>query len=65
MFFHKKLKKPDPEAEERLNKQINDEGGIGGKDLFAMIMSAYIVIIPIALGFLLLIYLLARLFIGI
>ncbi len=64
MFPWRKLKKPDPEKEAELNSKINEEGGIGGKDLFAMILSAYAVIIPVALAILLLIYLLARAFLG-
>ena len=42
------FKKPDKEKEQELNKNIN-EYGLEKKDLPAMILSAYIVFIPIAL----------------
>ena len=42
------FKKPDKEKEQELNKNIH-EYGLEKKDLPAMILSAYIVFIPIAL----------------
>lgn len=62
MAFRKIFKKPDKEKEKKLKEEINSLGGLENKDIPAMIFSAYIVFIPIALGMLLLIYLLARLF---
>lgn len=47
MLFGRKLKlikKPDMEAEEKLRKDIQDEGGLDKKDMPAMILSAYVVI---------------------
>ena len=60
-LFRKIIKKPDPEKEEQLRREINEAGGLEKKDLPAMIISAYLVIIPIAVGVLLLMYFLARL----
>lgn len=62
MSFRKIFKKPDKKAEEKLREDIETSGGLEKKDIPAMILSAYIVFLPIALGMLLLIYLVARLF---
>ena len=43
------LKKPNKEAEEQLREDIANEGGLDKKDLPAMILSAMIVFIPVAL----------------
>lgn len=43
--FLKRSKK----KQEELNREINEEGGVGGKDLFAMIFSAFIVFVPVCL----------------
>lgn len=43
-FFKKSKKKQD-----ELNRNINDEGGVGGRDIFAMISSAFLVFMPICL----------------
>ena len=45
----RRLKKPDSEKEKRLQKQIEEEGGVEKRDIFAMILSALIVILPVAL----------------
>ena len=58
------LKKPDENAEKQLRNEIEENGGLEKKDLPAMIFAAYIVIIPVALGLLLLLYLIGRLFLG-
>ena len=50
MFFRKRLKKPDPEAESRLRKQIADEGGLEPKDMPAMILAAILTIMPVILA---------------
>lgn len=60
-LFRKIIKKPDPEKEEQLRREINEAGGLEKKDLPAMIISAYLVIIPIVVGVLLLMYFLAKL----
>ncbi len=62
MFFRKKLKKPDPNAEQSLRDEIQENGGLDKKDLPAMILSAYLVFIPVVLLLLFLFYLIGRLF---
>ena len=47
MLF-KKLKKPDPEAEQRLLDEIEAHGGLEKNDLAAMIISAMLMILPVA-----------------
>ena len=47
MLF-KRLKKPDPKAEQELREQISRSGGLEKNDLLAMIISAMLVIIPVA-----------------
>ena len=54
MLF-KKLKKPDPEAEQRLLDEIEAYGGLEKNDLAAMIISAMLMILPVAAVLLLLI----------
>ena len=53
MLF-KKLKKPDPEAEQKLLDEIEAYGGLEKNDVLAMILSALLMIMPIV-GILLLI----------
>ena len=65
MFFRKRLKKYDPEKESELRSQIEKEGGLEKNDLLAMVISAMIVLIPVALGVLLLLVLIGRLVIGV
>lgn len=62
MLFGKKLKKPDPEAEKKLREDIENAGGLEKKDLPAMILAAYLVIIPVVAVLLFLFVLLAYLF---
>lgn len=57
MLFGKKLKlikKPDEEKEKKLREEIEEQGGLDKKDIHAMILSAYLIIIPVALLVLLL-----------
>ena len=54
MLF-KKLKKPDPEAEQRLLDEIEAYGELEKNDLAAMIISAMLMILPVAAVLLLLI----------
>ena len=65
MRWRRIFKKPDKEAEKRLREELEREGGVEKKDIPAMILSAYLVFIPIALGLLLLLYLLVKLFFGV
>ena len=58
----KLLKKPNKEKEEKLREDIEKSGGLEKKDMLAMILSAYIVIIPIVAVLLFLLWLLIRLF---
>lgn len=53
MLF-RKLKKPDPEAEQKLLDEIEAHGGLEKNDVLAMILSALLMIMPIV-GILLLI----------
>lgn len=45
----KKLKKYDPEVEQKLREDIEAAGGLEKNDVKAMIISAFLVIMPIAL----------------
>ena len=57
MLFGKKLKlikQPDKNTEEELREDIVKDGGLEKKDLPAMLLSAYLIIIPVALAALLL-----------
>lgn len=61
MIF-KRLKKPDPEAEQRLRNEIEENGGLEKKDLPAMLIAAFLVIMPVAIVALLVMVLFAWLF---
>lgn len=43
------LFKRSKKKQDELNRDINDEGGVGGRDLFAMIFSAFLIFMPICL----------------
>ena len=43
----KKLKKPDPEKEQQLRNEIEEMGGLDKKDVPAMLLSAFLVILPV------------------
>lgn len=58
----KKLKKYDPEEERKLREDIEAAGGLEKNDVKAMILSAFLVIMPIALVILGLFGLMAFLF---
>lgn len=64
MFFRKRLKKFDPEKEATLREQIEAEGGLDKTDGLAMVLSALLVFVPIALGVLLLLVFIGYLFIS-
>lgn len=61
--FKRIFGKVDKSKEEEIRNEIDEYGGIEKKDLPAMIISAYIVIIPIALLVLSVMALLAWLFV--
>ena len=42
------LKKPDPEAEQKLRDEIEQHGGLEKNDMKAMILSAMLVFLPVA-----------------
>lgn len=54
MLF-KRLKKPDPEAEQKLRDEIEASGGLEKNDLPAMIISALLMILPVVVILLLVI----------
>ena len=60
----KKIFKFDPDREEKLRNEIEENGGIEKKDMPAMILSAYLTIIPIVLGILLLFALVVYLYVN-
>lgn len=47
--WKKILKKPDTEKEESLREQIDREGGLDKTDVPAMLLSAFLVFLPVAL----------------
>ena len=57
--WKKAFKKPDKEAEKQLRETIASEGGLDKKDTIAMLLSAFLVIFPVAVGVLLVLCLLA------
>lgn len=59
----KKLKKYDPEAEQKLREEIEAEGGLEKNDMKAMIISALLVILPVVLIIFALFVLMAWMFI--
>lgn len=51
MLFGKKLKllkKPDPEKEKKLRDEIDKQGGLEKGDIPAMVISAMLIIVPVA-----------------
>jgi hypothetical protein len=63
LFFRKKMKKFDPEKEKTLREEIEAAGGLEKKDIPAMLISAFLVFMPVALLVLGLFALVAFLFI--
>lgn len=63
--FRKVIPKPDENAEKTLQEEIEENGGLEKKDLPAMIISAYLVFLPVIIGLFLLFVLVAWLFLGI
>lgn len=64
MFGRKKLKKFNPEDEKKLREEIEAGGGLEKKDVPAMLLSAFLVFIPISLIILVALSLLAMLLFG-
>ncbi len=62
--WSKLLKKPNKEKEEKLREDIEKSGGLDKKDMLAMILSAYLVVIPVVAVVLLVLWLIIRLFFG-
>lgn len=52
--WKKAFKKPDKQAEQALREDIDREGGLEKGDMPAMLISAFLVILPVAIGALLL-----------
>lgn len=46
----KEFKKRADEKKKQLDREMQNEGGVGGKDMFAMLLSAFLVIFPIAVA---------------
>jgi len=63
MIF-RRIKKPDPKAEEQLREEIRAEGGLEKGDLGALILSAMFTIMPVVIGVLALFCLIAWLFVS-
>ena len=63
-MFGRKHPKLDPQKEQSLRDEINEHGGLDKKDLPAMIFSAYLVFLPLAIVLLLFFALIAFLFLG-
>lgn len=67
MLFGKKLKifkKHDKDAEKKLREDIEAEGGLEKKDIPAMMISAFLVIFPVAIVGLAIVILLSLFFFG-
>ena len=60
----KKILKFNPERESELRNEIEENGGIEKKDMSAMVLSAYLTIMPIVVGVLLLFALIAYLYVN-
>lgn len=60
----KKILKFNPERESELRNEIEESGGIEKKDMSAMVLSAYLTIMPIVVGVLLLFALIAYLYVN-
>ena len=58
----KKILKFNPDREKELRNEIEENGGIEKKDMSAMVLSAYLTIMPIVIGILLLFALIAYLY---
>ncbi len=48
MFFSKRLKKFDPQKEQALRDEIEANGGLEKNDFAAMVISALLMLLPVA-----------------
>ena len=48
MLFGKKLKKFDPQKEQALRDEIEANGGLEKNDFAAMVISAFLMLLPVA-----------------
>ena len=62
MLFGKKLKKFDPKKEQALRDEIEANGGLEKNDFLAMVISALLMILPVAIALLAVMALFAILF---
>ena len=62
MLFGKKLKKFDPKKEQALRDEIEANGGLEKNDFLAMVISALLMILPVAIVLLAVMALFAILF---
>ena len=60
----KKILKFNPDREKELRNEIEENGGIEKKDMSAMVLSAYLTIMPVVIGILLLFALIAYLYVN-
>ena len=60
----KKILKFNPDREKELRNEIEENGGIERKDMSAMVLSAYLTIMPIVIGILLLFALIAYFYVN-
>lgn len=60
----KRILKFNPNREKELRNEIEENGGIEKKDMSAMVLSAYLTIMPIVIGILLLFALIAYLYVN-
>ena len=60
----KRILKFNPNREKELRNEIEESGGIEKKDMSAMVLSAYLTIMPIVVGVLLLFALIAYLYVN-
>lgn len=63
-LFSKFFKKPDEEKAKKFREELEEDGGVEKKDIPAMIMSAYLVFIPVVIVILLLFCFAAWMFLG-
>lgn len=49
MLFKHRLPKPDPEKEEEFREEVFNNGGFEKSDVGAMIIAAFLVLVPVAL----------------
>ncbi len=63
-FFSKIFRKIDPDKEKKFKEELENEGGVEKKDIPAMILSAYLVILLPILGIFLAFYLIIWLVFG-